>query len=657
MSARRMGLTVPVALLWWLVPAASIVAATGAGANGSGSEGVQISAIDVADPPHVVVEFTVPAVVADGRLDAADVALTENGSAVPASVDIVDAAGMEVVMAIDTSGSMKEGGAMAASIAAARRFLEMMPAEVPVGVVAFADQPQLVSALSTDRVALSALIGGLVPGGETALHDAMVLARSMFSGATTDRQIVLLSDGGNTVGSSSAADAIAVASEIRTSVVALSSSEADPVILRQLADAGHGSSTSVSDPAALTGMYERIADSLVHRYRMRFDTAATGRVEYTLTIDTPTGPVTATASVQLPAAVNTTTTTSAASPTSGPATTVGPSTVVPGGGEAGDGSSSSSSWRWLMAGAAGIFLAILLAALSVGAHRPDDPDLPRLHSRRTVGPVGKTAEPVGLGARLESFAERVLGEGDRRRGLAMRLDVAAVRLRPGEFVVLAAISGVVAGLVVSTFLDLFGLVLGLVVVPVVVWWWVGAKADRRRRAFDEQLPDVLHLIVSLLRSGYGLPQTLDAVASQVGEPAATEFRRVLFEIRIGRDPTDALAATAERMRSRDFEWVVQAIHINREVGGELAAILEAVGETVRERQRLVRQVNALTAEGRLSAVLLTALPGFLVVMLSILSPGYFAPMRESPGPLLVVLAVVMLTVGWLWMRRIVKLRT
>jgi tight adherence protein B len=265
--------------------------------------------------------------------------------------------------------------------------------------------------------------------------------------------------------------------------------------------------------------------------------------------------------------------------------------------------------------------------------------------------------PTGFAGRLESLADRAIGQGDRRRGLAMVLDVAALTVRPGEFVVLSFIGSLVLALLMSTFMGWWGVVLGAALAPLCAWAWVNHRADRRRHQFDEQLPDTLQLIVSLLRSGYGLPQALDAVANQVAEPTVAEFRRVLFEVRIGRDPTDALAATADRMRSSDFAWVVQAIHINREVGGELAAILESVGETVRERQRLNRQVKALTAEGRLSAVLLTGLPIGLVVVLSLMNPGYFDPLKETPGVYLVGVAVVLLCVGWVWMRHIIKVRT
>ncbi|MEI8240886.1 MAG: type II secretion system F family protein, partial [Actinomycetota bacterium] len=244
--------------------------------------------------------------------------------------------------------------------------------------------------------------------------------------------------------------------------------------------------------------------------------------------------------------------------------------------------------------------------------------------------------------------------GNRRHGLAMSLEVAAINLRPGEFVVLALLSGVVFALLLSTVMNVIGFFIGLVFAPMIARSVVSSKASRRRRAFDEQLPDVLHMMVTLLQSGYGLPQTLDAVSTQAAEPAAAEFRRVLLEVRIGRDPTAALASTAERMRSGDFAWVVSAIHINREVGGELASILESIAETVRERQRLARDVRALTAEGRMSAWILTALPILLVVALGIFSPNYFAPMKQSPGPQLLVLAVFLLAVGWLWMRHLVS---
>lgn len=637
-----------------------VAAPVAAGATVVATEGdLLVTNIDVTGYPRIALEFTAPAAVTAGPLTVDDVAVTEAGRTVETTLVAVPTAGLEVVLAVDTSGSMKEQHALGAAVAAALAFLDALPSEVPVGIVAFSDTPRLVSALTTDRTLLARSLAALSASGETALYDAMVLAEQVFSGATTDRQIVLLSDGGNTVGTATPAEALAVSASIRTSVVELTSSEANHATVQQLADAGHGTISAASDPGALRSLFTSIAASLVHRYRAAFDSTSFGTVTYQLTVDTSAGVMTASASARLPAAP--TSTTSPPRPTTSSATPTSIASPTDGAASGGSGTSSLvTTTTWLRIGTAACFLALLLGlgALFTSAER-DDSAAGGLRSATTGRARAAAVDdaPAGVAGRLEALADRALGQGDGRRGLAMALDVAATKFRPGEFVVLSCIGSVVLALVLSIWMGWWGVVLGAALAPLLGGAWVSHRADRRRAQFDEQLPDTLQLMVSLLRSGYGLPQALDAVANQVAEPTVAEFRRVLFEVRIGRDPTDALTATATRMRSRDFAWVVQAIRINREVGGELAGILEAVGATVRERQRLGRQVQALTAEGRLSAVLLTSLPIGLVVVLSLLNPGYFAPLKESPGIYLVAVAVVLLCVGWVWMRHIVKVRT
>lgn len=626
--------------------------------EGPPDAGIEVSGVDVSDPPHVVIEFTAPAALTGGPLTGADVSVTENGEPIASTLTVVPTAGLEVVLAIDTSGSMNEGDAIGAAKEAAQRFLDVLPAEVPVGVVAFADGPSLLSPLTTDRALLRQAIGGLAAGGETALFDAMVLARSVFSGATPDRQIVLLSDGGNTAGSAGAADALAVAGEVRTSVVALTSTEADPQVLQQLADANSGSLTTVADPAALSGLYEDIADSLVHRYRIELDATATGGVEYGLTVDTAAGPVTVTAAATVPTEGSVP---PATDPSTAPVPTVVAPTSPPLGGDGGNGRAAGlSTENWLRLGTAAVFGALCIGLLTFFLGRSPDRGNPALAPARGSARGAPTPDErdqgSGIGAKVESMADRALVRSNRRHGVAAELEAAAINLRPGEFAVLAVIGGVASGALLSMFMSVAGVLVGLIGAPVVAWMVIRSKADRRRHQFDDQLADVLHLIVTLLQSGFGLPQALDAVARQAAEPTATEFRRVLMEVRIGRDPTDALEAMAERMKSRDFAWVVSAIGINREVGGELASILEAVSETVRERQRLERQVRTLTAEGRMSAWILTALPLLLVLVLGVVNPGYFDPLKESPGPQLVAIGVILLVVGWLWMHRLIKTR-
>jgi tight adherence protein B len=204
-------------------------------------------------------------------------------------------------------------------------------------------------------------------------------------------------------------------------------------------------------------------------------------------------------------------------------------------------------------------------------------------------------------------------------------------------------------------LGIIGLVLAVVVVPLTARFVVGHLAERRRTQFAEALPDTLQLLTSTLRSGYGLLQALDSVAEEAAEPARTEFRRALLEIRVGRDPSTALHALSDRMASQDFAWVVGAIDINREIGGDLVAVLETTAETIRERQKTFRQMRALTAEGRLSSKILTALPIVVALVMWMINPDSMARLGSGLGLLMSVAGGVFLLMGWIWIKRLVRI--
>ena len=143
-----------------------------------------------------------------------------------------------------------------------------------------------------------------------------------------------------------------------------------------------------------------------------------------------------------------------------------------------------------------------------------------------------------------------------------------------------------------------------------------AASRRRATKFEAQLPQILLLVSTSLRSGFGLPQALDAVARDAAEPAGKEFSRALAETRIGTDISDALERVAARMESTSMHWTVMAIRIQREVGGNLADTLRTTAGTLRERESLHRQVPTLSAEGRLSAYILIALPIFIFIYMT-----------------------------------------
>jgi tight adherence protein B len=216
-----------------------------------------------------------------------------------------------------------------------------------------------------------------------------------------------------------------------------------------------------------------------------------------------------------------------------------------------------------------------------------------------------------------------------------------------------AIVALVAGLI-GLFLG--GVLVALLAAAVVclgVRLYVRHSTTKRQTAFADQLPDVLQLITTALRSGYGLTQALESVAEEAEEPARSEIAHVLVESRMGRDLSDAMHALADRMDSKDLEWVVSAIDINRETGGNLSEILNTVAVTIRERQRMSRHVRTLTAEGRLSARILTVLPLAMMDWQRLVNPESFALLTHGVGLVALVAAGVLVMLGSIWVRRIV----
>jgi tight adherence protein B len=216
-----------------------------------------------------------------------------------------------------------------------------------------------------------------------------------------------------------------------------------------------------------------------------------------------------------------------------------------------------------------------------------------------------------------------------------------------------AIVALVAGLI-GLFLG--GVLVALLAAAVVclgVRLYVRHSTTKRQTAFADQLPDVLQLITTALRSGYGLTQALESVAEEAEEPARSEIAHVLVESRMGRDLSDAMHALADRMDSKDLEWVVSAIDINRETGGNLSEILNTVAVTIRERQRMSRHVRTLTAEGRLSARILTVLPLAMMLWQRLVNPESFALLTHGVGLVALVAAGVLVMLGSIWVRRIV----
>ncbi len=618
------GARVAAALLTLLAPPAG--PATPAPGTSAALAGVDVTAF-----PEVSATVAVPPALAGRALPPSAFTVTEGGRAVAARVTALPAAQVEVVLVVDTSGSMV-GEPLAAAKRAARSFLAAMPATARIAVVGFGASPELASRFSLDRAALSAAVEGLAAGGETALYDAVVMAMAQFSQqADAARSIVLLSDGGDTASRTDLATTVGAvaAGRVQVDVVELASSEADAAALVELARGAGGRVVPATDPAALDAIYRGLATTLANQYQVAYRSDATAPVELRVAIAHEGVTTSAEAIVAVP-------------PAPGPAPAEKPASVV-GGRTA------------LLVGLGSSFVALCLAGLVLF--------LPRraavrrvawsamLRSTRSTSPSALT----GLAGRAAQAADAALDRRGRRGRLNATLERAGIALRPGEFLVLSA-SGALTALLLG--LALSGPLAGLAGAALAITAsrsGVAFVARRRQARFAAQLTDTLQLMTGTLRAGYGLLQALDAMAREAPAPTGEEFRRIVVESRLGRDLSEALRAMSTRMGSQDFQWVVEAIEINREVGGDLAEVLDRVATTVRERDYLRRQVKSLSAEGRLSGYLLMALPGALALMIRARNPTYFAELTQGPGLLLSGVGVILLAVGGLWLRKVCRI--
>lgn len=248
-----------------------------------------------------------------------------------------------------------------------------------------------------------------------------------------------------------------------------------------------------------------------------------------------------------------------------------------------------------------------------------------------------------------------------RRGLgphlALELTRAGVPLRVGEYLMLRLVVGLGLLLTVGEVTEsmAIGLLAGLAgyFAPVL---YLRMRQRRRVRLFEDQLSDALLLLSNALKSGYSMLQGMETVGQQMPDPIGPEFTDALQEIRMGAPAEDALMAMARRVRSADFELVATAMVIERQVGGNLSQLLEQVARTVRERHRLLREAASLSAEERLSGYVIAAIPLAMMVILSVVSPGYLDPLLDRGiGRLMLGGGFALEVIGLLMIRKIVEI--
>jgi tight adherence protein B len=271
-----------------------------------------------------------------------------------------------------------------------------------------------------------------------------------------------------------------------------------------------------------------------------------------------------------------------------------------------------------------------------------------------VGPstTGRRGRRLADG-RLAEVMDGALARIGLREKFALALDRAGIDSSPGavaSLIALVAATVFVLALVAAGAAQAFLLTVAL---PFVAWLALSVIAARRARAFELQLPEILDNLSASLRAGHGFDHALHHLASDIGEPAGREFRRVVAEVHLGRTLEAALADLGRRVRSKDLDFVLDAITVQRQVGGSLSELFALVADTVRQREQFRRKLKAITGLPRTSAKILAALPVGTALLLAAINPHYMAPLlNTTAGRIMLVITALMVVTGGYILRRI-----
>ncbi|MEX1126724.1 MAG: type II secretion system F family protein [Acidimicrobiia bacterium] len=591
--------------------------------------------------------------------DPTQLAVTVNGQPVTGLETVLlgeSSVPVGVVLVIDTSGSM-QGAPIEAAKAAAKSFVSQKRPEDSIALVTFSDTAVVQTGFTTNATDLNNRIDALVADGETALYDGVILGLSLFDNASADTLIpnmILMSDGEDTRSTATQDEALAAvtASDARVFAIALESPDFNPDAVESIALAGGGLFLSTPNPEELSSLYGDIGREISNTLVSRFVSPVTtpGDAEFATTY--PGGLA---STVVFPVSGYATTTSS--TPTTTP-TTVPPSTIK----VENDLPLPSSSLKLI--GSVGLGLTLFLFLIILFG-RDEDEGGGRFAKRlQAYGRRGRAVEEektpflqrIPILNRFSQAAEEEVRRRGMLSGVNAALEQANIPMTPGEAIL--SMFGISA--VAGVFLAIFrGAITGLVVFGILLLlfiFMIRYAGGREKRRFEKQLPDTLTLLSTSLRAGYSLLQAIEAVAAEAPEPTSREFSRAVTESRLGRTVPDTLAGIAERTQSQDFEWATMAIEIQREVGGNLAEVLQTVADTMLSRNRLKGEIKALTAEGRISAVVLGSLPFALAIFLWFTNREYLMPLIDSGGGKIAIVAgLLLMAAGIFWLKKIVDI--
>jgi tight adherence protein B len=560
-----------------------------------------------------------------------------------------------VVLAIDSSGSMA-GTPIDEAKAAAKSFVSQARPEDRIAVISFADEVQVLAGFTNNKDSLNSTIDSIAATGETSFNDAVIEGVQMFDQPAADNllgNMIILTDGDDTVSEASLDDALSAVTsgEARVFGVALEGSDFNPDPVQQIAEAGGGLFLSTPDPESLSSLYgaigREINNTLVARFVSPISTP--GDVEFAVTYQGLTSTQTFGVSGY---AVTTTT-----GPTT--TTTLAPLTTI-----VAQGNAPLGIDTLMLVGAAGLGLTLFLFLIILfGREEDDDPGrfTKRLqaYGRRSAKPTEEKSsilERIPILNRFTQAAEEEVKKRGLLSGVNATLEQANIPMSPGEAILGMVGLAAVGGIMMAIFNGVLVGVISFAVFLVIVVFLIRFLGTREKRKFEKQLPDTLTLMSTSLRAGYSLLQATEAVSSEAPNPTAREFGRAIAEARLGRSVTDALVGVVDRTQSKDFEWAVMAIEIQREVGGNLAEVLQTVADTMRARNRLKGEIKALTAEGRISALVLGGLPFVVFGFLWATNRDYLEPLLTNVfGQIAMGVGILLMAGGMFWLKKIIEI--
>ena len=253
---------------------------------------------------------------------------------------------------------------------------------------------------------------------------------------------------------------------------------------------------------------------------------------------------------------------------------------------------------------------------------------------------------------------RALAGRKAAENLSTQLARADLKLTPGEFIAVQVMVALVMGVAGQV---LGGTIVLAILLAVIGWfaprWFLSFRQGKRLNAFNDQLSDALNLMVNGLRSGYSVMQAMESVSKEMPAPMATEFARVVQEVQLGVTFEQGLTNMLRRIKSEDLDLLVTAINVQREVGGNLAEILDVISHTIRERVRIKGEVRTLTAQGRYSGYVISLLPIALGLVLFCVNKPYISRMFSSGwcGWAMVVCSLLMIATGFIAIQKIVNI--